>query len=374
MNVDLVLRAVSRTMPAAARSRHLEQWRADVAGADEAGMRPSDVVRGAIAVALSADRDAPVLTGEPRGTAPRRLSRRGVALIAAIVAVMVARWLTGNADSSGSGIPSTLELVLTAAHSILGVLAFAGALLAVTLFVGAAVLSRSVAARIAFGVTAVGVAVLTFGWARPLAAEVTAAVVGLTLAGAAVGLAAAWRAMPLVLERRSAPLRRRRPIALAGLTAVTVLLVLGGIDTLVWNPLAKVPGWTLDAIYAAMIARDGFDPATAVGFVAVWGGVWFGVAVAVTVLALAPRGDGLTPRRLGILYLSVIGAALFLRLFSGFGIGMSIADSFATTGAQVSALSLVFDLIGPLSIAVALLLFGWAPVARVAPYARVAAG
>lgn len=369
-----MLRALSRTMPAASRSRHLEQWRADVAGADEAGMRPGDVVRGAIAVALTADRDAPVLTGEPRGAAPRRLSRRGIALIAAIVALIVARWLTGNADGSGSGIPPALELVLAAAHSVLGVLAFVGALVAVALFVGAAVLSRSVAARIAFVVTAVGVAVLTFGWGSSISAEIAAAVVGLTLAGAAVGLAAAWRAMPLVLERRSAPLRRRRPIALAGLAAVTALLVLGGIDTLVWNPLAKVPGWSLDAIYAAMSARDGFEPATAIGFVAVWAGVWLAAAVAVTVLAFGARGDWLTPRRLGILYLSVIGAALFLRLFSGFGIGMSIADSFATTGGQVSAVSLVFDLVGPVSVAVALLLFGWAPAGQAARYARVAAG
>lgn len=372
MNVDLVLRAVSRTMPAASRSRHLEQWRADVAGASGVGMRPGDVVRGAIAVALTADRDAPALTGEPRGAAPRRLSRRGIALIAAIVALIVSRGLA--ADGSGSGIPPALKLVLAAAHSVLGVLAFVGALVAVALFAGAAVLSRSVAARIAFVVTAVGVAVLTFGWGSSISAEIAAAVVGLTLAGAAVGLAAAWRAMPLVLERRSAPLRRRRPIALAGLAAVTALLVLGGIDTLVWNPLAKVPGWNLDAIYAAMSARDGFEPATAIGFVAVWVGAWFAAAVAVTVLALGPRGDWLTPRRLGILYLSVIGAALFLRLFSGFGIGMSIADSFATTGGQVSAVSLIFDVVGPVSVAVALLLFGWAPAGRVIPYARAAAG
>lgn len=374
MNVDLVLRAVSRTMPAASRSRHLEQWRADVAGASGVGMRPGDVVRGAMAVALTADRDAPALTGEPRGAAPRRLSRRGIALIAAIVAVLVSQWLTGDAGSSGSSIPSALELVLAAAHSVLGVLAFIGALVAVALFAGAAALSRSVAARIAFVVTAAGVAVLTFGWGSAVSAEISAAVVGLTLAGAAVGLAAAWRAMPLVLERRSAPLRRRRPIALAGLAAVTALLGLGAVDTLVWNPLAKVPGWGLDAIYAAMIERDRFEPAVAVAFVAVWAGVWLAVAIAVTTVALGPRGAWLTPRRLGILYLSVIGAALFLRLFSGFGIGMSIADSFATTGGQVSAVSLIFDVVGPVGVAVALLLFGWAPAGRVIPYARAAAG
>ncbi|GLJ79965.1 hypothetical protein [Microbacterium imperiale] len=373
MNVDLVLRAVSRTMPAASRSRHLEQWRADVAGASGVGMRPGDVVRGAIAVALTADRDAPALTGEPRGAAPRRLSRRGIALIAAIVAVLVSQWLTGDAGSSGSGIPSALELVLAAAHSVLGVLAFIGALVAVALFAGAAALSRSVAARIAFVVTAAGVAVLTFGWGSAISAEIAAAVVGLTLAGAAVGLAAAWRAMPLVLERRSAPLRRRRPIALAGLAAVAALLGLGAVDTLVWNPLAKVPGWGLDAIYAAMIERDRFEPAVAVAFVAVWAGVWLAVAIAVTAVALGPRGAWLTPRRLGILYLAVIGAALFLRLFSGFGIGMSIADSFAATGGQVSAASLIFDVVGPVSVAVALLLFGWAPAGRVAPYARAGA-
>ncbi|MFB8894118.1 hypothetical protein [Microbacterium plantarum] len=364
MNLDLVLRVVSRTMPAASRARHLEQWRADVAGAHEAGVRRGDVVRGAIAVALTADRDSPVLTGEPRGAASRRLSRRGVTLLAAIGATSAALWLTGDLNSPAVPIPTAIEIALAVGRSALSVLLFGGVLLAIALFIGAAALSRSAVVRVAFAVTALGIPVLAFAAVRPVAAGVSAAGVGLTVGGAAIGLAGAWRSMPLVLQDRSASLTRRRPVAIAGLVSITVLLVLGVLDLLVWNPLAKVPGYELSAIYAEMVAADGFDPALAAQSVAVWGGVWLVAAVGVTVVALTRRGAWLTPRRLGILYLSIIGAALFLRLFAGFSIGMSIADTFGTSGGDVSALSQVFHLIGPLSFAAALLLFGWAPTGR----------
>ncbi|WHE35737.1 hypothetical protein [Microbacterium sp. BDGP8] len=364
MNLDLVLRAVSRTMPVASRARHLEQWRADVAGAHEAGVRRGDVVRGAIAVALSADRDSPVLTGEPRGTASRRLSRRGVTLLAAVGATSAALWMTGDLTSPEVAIPAVVEIALAAGRSALSVLLFGGVLLAIALFIGAAALSRSAVVRFAFAATALGIPVLALAAVRPVAAGVSAAGVGLTVGGAAIGLAGAWRSMPLALEDRSAPLARRRPVAIAGLVSVTALLVLGALDLLVWNPLAKVPGYELDAIYAAMIAADGFDPAFAAGAVAVWVGVWLVAAAGVTVGSLTRGGAWLTPRRLGILYLSIIGAALFLRLFAGFSIGMSIADTFATSGGDVSALSQAFHLIGPLSFAAALLLFGWAPAGR----------
>lgn len=364
LDLDLVLRAVSRTMPAASRARHLEQWRADVAGAHEAGVRRGDVVRGAIAVALTADRDAPMLTGEPRGTASRRLSRRGVSLLAAVGATSAALWLTADLGSPAVAIPAVIELALAVGRSVLSVALFGGVLLAIALFIGAAALSRSAVVRVAFAVTAFGILLLALAAAHPLAAEVSAAGVGLTVGGAAVGLAAAWRSTPLVLEDRSSPLARRRPVAIAGLVSITVLLVLGALDLLVWNPLAKVPGYELSAIYAEMIAADGFDPALAAQSVAVWGGVWLVAAAAVTVAALTRGGAWLTPRRLGILYLSIIGAALFLRLFAGFSIGMSIADTFGTSGGDVSALSQVFHLVGPISFAAALLLFGWAPGRR----------
>lgn len=364
LDLDLVLRAVSRTMPAASRARHLEQWRADVAGADEAGVPRGDVVRGAIAVALTSDRDSPVLTGEPRGAAPRRLSRRGVTLLAAVGATSAALWLTGDLGSPAVAVPPGLEVALEFARAGVTMLLFAGMLFAIALFIGAAALSRSTVVRIAFAVTALGIPVVALAAVRPLAAEVSAVAVALTVGGAAVGLAGAWRSMPLVLERRSSTLARRRPVAIGGFVFVAGVLALGALDLLVWNPLAKVPGYELGTIYAEMIAADGFDPAFAATSVAVWGGVWLVAAAGVTVAALTRGGAWLTPRRLGILYLSIVGAALFLRLFAGFSIGMSIADTFGTSGADVSALSQVFHLIGPLSFAAALLLFGWAPAER----------
>jgi len=359
MGIDPVLRALALTMPAASRGRYLEQWRADAAGAGDAGLRRGDVVRGALAVALTTDRDAPALTGEPRGAAPRRLSRRGVAVLAAAGVVFAALWLTGGrSPEAAMRLAPALTAGVGAARLVLEVLAGCGAVLAAMYFVGAAVVARRVLARIAFGSVAVGLAMLLVATAVP---EAAAAALGLVAAGTATGLAAAWGSVPLVLAPRSARLRRRAPIALGGVAAVASLLALGAVDTLVWNPAAKVPGVAIGEIYDEMIAADGFSPAFAVAHVAAWAAIWLLASLFVAVFALSPAGAWLTPRRLGILFLTIVGAALFFRLFAGFSIGMSLADTFATSGADESPLSLVLQLVGPLGVAAAAILFGWAP-------------
>ncbi len=362
MGVDLVFRALARTMPAASRGRYLEQWRADAAAAGDAGLGRGDVVRGALAVAVTTDRDAPALTGEPRGTAPRRLSRRGVAVMAAAAVVLSALWLTGGrSPDAAARVAPVLTAGVDTARSAIEVSAVLGAVLAAVYFAGAALVARRMLVRIAFGSVVVGLAMLLLAVPWPDAAAASPLSVGLVAAGTAVGLAAAWRSAPLELAPRSAPLRRRGPLAVLGVAAVASLLALGAVDTLVWNPAAKVPGVAIGEIYDEMIAADGFSPAFAVTHVAAWAAIWLLASLFVAVFALSPAGAWLTPRRLGILFLTIVGAALFFRLFAGFSIGMSLADTFATSGADESPLSLVLQLVGPLGVAAAAILFGWAP-------------
>lgn len=364
MAVDLTLRALARTMPPATRDRYLEQWRADAGGPDDAAPPRGAVVRGAVAAVLTADRDSPALTGEERGTVPRRLSRRGVAVLVAAAALLSALWLTGGgAPDTAAPLAPGFTFVLHVLWAAMGVAGIGGTLLAVAYFAATAVVSRRPVARIAFALAALGLVLLL---AMPAASAIVVPLgMALVLGGSAVGLAATWGwAAPLALAPRSAPRHRRWPLALAGVAAAALVLGLGAVDTLVWNPLAKVPGQSIDEIYQTMTAADGFIPRAAMTYVTVWAIFWFLLALGVAALAVSSRGAWLTPRRLGILFLSLIGCALFFRSFAGFGIGMSLADTFAISGGDESALSLVFHVIGPVSIAVAAILFGWAAPAR----------
>lgn len=365
MNIDAMLRALSWTMPPATRARYLEQWRADAAGAADLGLRAGGVVRGAAMVALTIDRDAPAVSGEPRGARARRLSRRGTALAAAAVAVAVSLWLTADlASAAPLPVPAVVS-TLAVGRVIVDLFSAVAIVVAAVYFVAAsAAARRHRAARIAFALAGAGILLLsaTRFWTVP--GEYVAGATGLVVAGIAVGLTSVWGSEPLALAPRAASLRHRAPVALAGLAVVAVVIALGAVDTLVWNPSAKVPGVELAEIYAQTAAADGFDLGSAVTAVAIWAGCGMIAALVVTVTALHPRGAWLTPRRLAILSLGLVAAALFLRFFAGFSIGMSIADTYATTGGDVSPVSSVFALVGPLAFATAVLLFGWAPPAR----------
>ena len=64
---------------------------------------------------------------------------------------------------------------------------------------------------------------------------------------------------------------------------------------------------------------------------------------------------------MSILLLAIIGVAVFFRFFAGFRLGMSIADTFGTSGANTSIVSAVLPYVGQLALATAAVLSGWAP-------------
>ena len=367
MIVDALLRLLSLCLPPMARNRYLEEWRADASGAAEAGLRRRDVVIGAAVLSLTLDRDLPAHTGEPQGTLPRRLARRGFALLAAAGIVLVGAYLTGGGivpegEAATTGVLTVLQATGWIAVRIA---LLVGALGGVYLGLAArAVQTRTARATLVAAIA--GPAILLASARMPAAASwlplVGFVVMVLALAG---GIAVLGGTQPMALGRRTSSRRQRVPAAIAGAALVITVVVVGAIDLLVWNPLAKVPGLDLSTIYALMASRDGFNFTGNATLVVVWVVFWTVPALLVLALAIHRTGSALTPRRLAIVILGLIGGAIFFRFFTGFGFGMSIADTFGTSGGDGSVVSAVLAYVGQLALAGSALAFGWAP--RIAP-------
>lgn len=371
MIIDLLLRLLARLLPPLARIRYLEEWRADAAGAAEAGLNRRDVLLGAAALSLTLDRDLPAHSGEARGTLPRRLARRGFALAAAAVVILFGSYFTGGGivpqgEAATAGVVAALQ---TAGWLVLR-LAVLLAVIAALYLAGAARVAATRTARVTLLAAIVGpalvlAAALVPGLPAWLPAWLSAVGFLVIVAALAGGIVVLGGSIPIGLKDRTAVRRRRVPVAVLGAAAVIAVVVVGAIDLLVWNPEAKVPGTDLATIYALMASRDGFSLTTTAVLIGIWALFWSLAALIVLAAAAHPRAAALTPRRLAIVLLGLVGGAIFFRFFAGFGIGMSIADSFMTSGGDVSVVSAVLPYVGQLALAGAAVAFGWAP--RLAP-------
>ncbi|ROP48713.1 MULTISPECIES: hypothetical protein [unclassified Rathayibacter] len=370
--IDLLLRLLALLLPPLARERYLEEWRADVAGAGEAGLRRRDVVLGALVLSATLDRGLPVHSGEPRFLRPRRLARRGLGLLTAAAVILIGGYLTGGGVVP-EGVSAGVLTVMQATGRVLIGLALVVGLVGAAHMAGAARAAETRTARVSLLAAIAGPAMVTGGvlmpgapWWLPLLGFLVSS------AGLATGVAVIGGTRPIAWEHRTASRARRAPIALGGAALVVAVVVVGGVDLLVWNPLTKVPGTDLATIYRLLAERDGFSITGTLVATAIWAAFWTVPALFVAALAVHRAGDALTPRRLVIVMLSLVGAAIFFRFFTGFGIGMSIADSFATSGGDASVVSAVLPWVGQLSFAVAAIAVGWAPRARSEPVAVAA--
>ena len=362
MTSDVILRVLALMLPRAVRARYLEEWRADSNAAADAGLRRRDIARGAAALILTIDRDLPANTHEPRGAVPRRLARRGLGLFAAAAVILAGAWLTdgGIVPKGPNASPQALDTLSTVAWISLR-LAMLAVLVGVLYFGRAAIMARTTLARTAAAAAVTGPITITL--AVTFDPHWTVLLAGILLSGFGfvAGLAVVTGPSPLSLERRVASWSVRLPVAMLGAVVVALILVIGAVDLLVWNPQTKVPGLSLQGIYAQMIEVDQFSQSTALVQVTLWTALWGGLAVAVVFLAARRSQAWMTPRRLSILVLAIIGGAVFFRFFAGFSIGMSIADTFGTSGANTSIVSAVLPYVGQLALATAAVLSGWAP-------------
>ena len=365
MKSDVVLRVIALMLPGPVRARYLEEWRADSLAAADAGLRRRDIARGAAALTVTIDRDLPAHTQEPRGAVPRRLTRRGLGLFAAAAVVLTGAWLTnGGIVPEGRDISPQALVTLSAVAWISLRLAIVAVLVGVLYFGCAAVMARSTLARIATAAAVTGPVTIALAVTFNPHWSVMLSGILLSAFGFLVGLVVVTGPSPISLERRVASRSQRIPVALLGVVAVGVVIVIGAVDLLVWNPQAKVPALSFDAIYARMIAVDQFSPSSAVVGVTLWAAFWGGLAVTVFILAARRSQMWMTPRRVSMLVLSIIGGAVFFRFFAGFNIGMSIADTFGTNGVSSSIASAVLPYVGQLALATAAVLSGWAPRIR----------
>ena len=365
--IDLLLRLLARLLPPLARERYLEEWRADAAGAAEAGLRRRDVVLGALVLSATLDRALPAHSGEPLVLRPRRLARRGLGLLTAAAVVLIGYYLTAGGivpENAPAGVVAALQLT----GRLVVALALVAGVIGVVHIAGAARSAVTRTARVSLLLAIVGPATVVLGalipgapWWLPLLGFV------LVLAGLSTGVAVLGGTRPIATAPRVATRRQRVPVALGGAALMLAVVVLGAIDLLVWNPLAKVPGTDVATIYALMAERDGFSLQPTLVMTAIWAVFWTVPALLVAALAVHRTAAALTPRRLAIVMLALVGAAIFLRFFTGFGIGMSIADTFGISGGDGSVISALLPYVGQLSLAGAAILLGWAPRVVVRP-------
>jgi len=363
MTVELVLRFIARLLPPLAKQRYLEEWQGDARAADGAGVRPFGIVTGAIALALTIDRDSPAHTGEPRGALPRRLARRGLALLTAAAAILIGAWGTGGGIvPEGRGVTADVVAALGTVAWVTVRVAVLAAIVGGLYLLRAAATAETGLARSVLVIAVVGPGALAVAVALPGSAPLIG-VTGLllTVVGLIGGMGVVAGTPPRPLAPRTAPRAYRVPVAWSGALLVLLVVVVGAIDLLVWNPVAKVPGLSLREIYDRMTLLDRFSLPVATAMVAVWAAFWAAPAILLAVLAAHRRASALTPRRLAILMLGLVGGAIFFRFFAGFSVGMSIADTFYTSGADTSIVSASLPYVGQLALAGAAVAFGWAP-------------
>lgn len=354
MTARAALRLISATLPAGVRDRYREEWMADVAGARELGMSPWSVVGGAFGVAAGIDRELPAISGLPARSLMFRRMRVALAALAIAALLLVYGWLAGvwTTDAAGPLIGKVLFVVMLLAAGV-GVIELFGALRAH---------HRARSGR-AWGAASIVVAVMV------VLTGVAMVFLPLLCGPLIVGGLIAIITVLATEDRRPqrAPLRRGPAFALAAFSAAGILGALAAsvLHVYVWNPLAKLPGMTLDEIYAGLeAARELPSPVLPLG----WIGMWGLVALALVVLAVLPstRIRRLaTARRIagvGILGIALVAGGTW---FLGFGMGMGIADAFMTTGHDAAASGQILSLIGVV-FAIAAVLIGLLP-ARIRP-------
>lgn len=328
--LNALVGVIAATLPAHSRPRYLEEWRADLEGASELDVAPWSIVLGAAATAISIDRLAPSVTGMTRGALALRRARWAGAFLGTAL-VLGFGWLIG-------ALPFVVQ-VIAMVSVLVGALLLAGA--AVAAFGGSG--PRRVA--IGIGVIAGAVLVMAISLFMPLLGA-------LSFFGIAAGVVIVLIAAGRGGAGTSMPRARRVSLALPFSLMTLAAGFLGVMHIVVWSPLAKVPGMTLDEIYAAMAAAG---EGTGVVFIVAWAVCWTLGAVALPVLVALPFADHRIGRRaIATAGFLLIGTTVFGQWFAGFSMGMGLADTFMTSGADAAATGLVLTWIGQGSIIAAL--------------------
>ena len=117
-------------------------------------------------------------------------------------------------------------------------------------------------------------------------------------------------------------------VAVVGVVVVAAYAALLALNALVLDPLAAVPGRSLEQVYARVDV--GNDVTQDVVGVLVVAGIGVALGIAAAVVGLAAR---LPATVVAVLHLGVLAAGGLATFQSGFFLGMDVADSWPTDGA-----------------------------------------
>jgi hypothetical protein len=190
-----------------------------------------------------------------------------------------------------------------------------------------------------------------------VAAVVVLVVIGIVAAVRAVaaGVHGAGASRTDYAAAAAAELPPRRRVARAAAFGALNLLVLaaGVLHILVWNPLARVPGLGLDEIYDRMQAVG--EGTTSGAMVVIWAVFWLAATVLYVAACGVPRiAPILANRHIDVVGLLIIGGTCGFHWMAGFSMGMSLADTFATSGGDAAISGPVIALTGQACIVTAL--------------------
>lgn len=336
---------VAWTIPGPARVRYQEEWQADLAGARELGLSQRSVVAGVLMTAMTIDRADPQVTGITKARLITNRLRWAAAFLGSAAVLGVGTFLRGGRElfsmsTIGFGF-STLALLF----GVLGLFACLGAL-----DVAVGVNGRRTALVLGTGVVAVAVF---------MAALLVMPLIGILAVPAALALfiiVASGTREPS--SSRVLPIWRRALLALPFTVLTLVIVAAGVLHITVWNPLARVPGLSLDEIYSAMASANESPVA---GFIVGWAIFWAAASLVLLVLACIPwLSSFLTVRRIIVSGLLLVGATAGFTWLAGFNMGMSLADTFMTSGGDAALSGPAISLVGQIAL-VAALFFGLAP-------------
>lgn len=151
-------------------------------------------------------------------------------------------------------------------------------------------------------------------------------------------------------------------LAIAGTALVILYALWAGIQILVLNPLAAVPGSTLAQIRVDLEnAGETFAEAYVIGILAV------GVVLAAIALVSVALWKGATPASTALMYCGILALGAFGYFWASFGPGMSLADTYAISGGDVSPWALPLYIVSVLALMGAMLTL---VVSRPRPIAR----
>ncbi|SHI79410.1 hypothetical protein SAMN02745244_01074 [Tessaracoccus bendigoensis DSM 12906] len=120
-------------------------------------------------------------------------------------------------------------------------------------------------------------------------------------------------------------------VSIVGTVLVMAFATVGTLQILVLNPLAAVPGLGLGGIYREVAKAGETMVPAAVALI-----MLVGPAVAIFWLVQAGRRPGIRARDRGVRYAVLLALGTPAYFFASFGPGMSLADTFAISGADYS--------------------------------------